>query len=67
MFLFANSMVAHSRTIRGVRYITASYYGGSKDVFQKVGDLITASLTVSDSAKIPKESLVSSGMASDKD
>ncbi len=67
MFLFENSMVAHSRTIRGVRYITASYYGGSKDVFQKMGDLITTSLTSSDPAKITKESLVSSGMASDKD
>ncbi len=67
MFLFENSMVAHSRTIRGVRYITASYYGGSKDVFQKMGDLITSSLTPSDTTKITKESLVSSGMASDKD
>ncbi len=67
MFLFENSMVAHSQTIRGVRYITASYYGGSKDIFQKVGDLITSSLTTSDPTKITKGSLVGSGMASDKD
>lgn len=67
MFLFENSMAAHSRTIRGVRYITASYYGGSKDIFQKMGDLIATSLTSSDPAKITKESLVSFGMALDKD
>jgi len=67
MFLFENSMVAHSRTIRGVQYITASYYGGSKDVFQKVGDLITTSLISSDPAKMDKESLLVSGMASDRD
>lgn len=66
MLLFENSMVAHSRTIRGVRYITASYYGGSKDVFQKMGDLITASLTSSDPANVTKESLLVSGMASDR-
>ncbi len=67
MFLFENSMVAHGRTIRGVRYITASYYGGSEDVFQKMGDLITTSLTSSDPANVTKESLLVSGMASDKD
>ncbi len=67
MFLFESSMVAHSRTIRGVRYITASYYGGSKDVFQKMGDLITTSLTSSDPANVAKESLVVSGMALDRD
>lgn len=67
MFLFENSMADHSRTIRGVRYITASYYGGSKDVFQKMGDLITTSLTSPDSANITKESLVASGMDSDRD
>ncbi len=67
MFLFENSMVAHSRIIRGVRYITASYYGGSKDVFQKMGDLITTSLTSSDPANVTKESLLVSGMASGRD
>ncbi len=67
MFLFEKSMVAHSRTIRGVRHITASYYGGSKDIFQKVGDLITTSLTSSDPVKITKGFFVSSSIASDKD
>lgn len=66
MFLFENSMIAHSQTIRGVRYITASYYGGSKDVFHKMGELITTSLPSSIPAKVAKESLVGSGIALDK-
>ena len=67
MFLFEDSMVAHSQTIRGVRYITASYYGGRKDVFQKIGDLITTSLTSSIPAKITNDSLVVSDIAFDED
>lgn len=63
MFLFENSMIAHSQTIRGVRYITASYYGGSRDVFQKMGDLIT----LSDPSKVTKDSLAGSGMALGED
>lgn len=67
MFLFENSMIAHSQTIRGVRYITASYYGGSRDVFQKMGELVTTSLSSSIPPKVTNRSLVGSGMASDED
>lgn len=67
MFLFEDSMIAHSQTIRGVRYITASYYGGSRDVFQKMGDLIATSLTSSIPPKVTKDSLVGSGIALDED
>lgn len=67
MFLFENSMTAHSRTIRGVRYITASYYGGSRDVFQKMEELIPSPLTLSNPAKVTNKSLVGSGMALSED
>lgn len=67
MFLFKNSMVAHSRTIRGVRYITASYYGDSKDIFQKMRDLITAPSSSYNLPEVTKESLLSSGIASAAD
>lgn len=63
MFLFENSMIAHSQTIRGVRYVTVSFYGGEKDVFQKVGELITSPLSSSDLTKVTSGSLVRSGMA----
>lgn len=67
MFLFENSMIAHSQTIRGVRYITASYYGGSKDVFQKMGDLITTPSSSYDLPEVTKQSLLGSCIASSKD
>lgn len=67
MFLFEDSMIAHSQTIRGVRYITASFYGGSRDVFQKMEDLITSSLTSSIPPKVTNGSLVGSGMALGED
>ena len=37
MFLFENDFRASTKTIRGVRYITVSFYSGDKDIFQKVG------------------------------
>lgn len=40
MFLFENDFRASTKTIRGVRYITVSFYGGDKDIFQKVGNLM---------------------------
>ena len=67
MFLFENSMIAHSQTIRGVRYITASYYGGSRDVFQKMGDLITTPLSSSIQPKVTKDYLVGYGIALGED
>lgn len=67
MFLFENSIIAHGQTIRGVRYITASFYGGSRDVFQKMEDLITSSLTSSIPPKVTNGSLVGSGMALGED
>ena len=63
MFLFENSMIAHSQTIRGVQYITVSFYDGEKDVFQKVGELITSPLSSSDLTKVTSGSLARSGMA----
>lgn len=39
MFLFENDFRASAKTIRGVRYITVSFYGGDKDIFDKVGTL----------------------------
>ena len=33
MFLFENAFRASTKTIRGVRYITVSFYGGDKDIF----------------------------------
>ena len=67
MFLFENSMIAHSQTIRGVRYITNSFYGGDKDIFQKMQSLISAPSSSYDLPEVTKESLLGSGIASAAD
>lgn len=67
MFLFENSTISYSRTIRGVRYITNSFYGGDKDIFQKIQTLITAPSNSYDLPEVTKESLLGSGMASAAD
>ena len=64
MFISKDGLIAHSQTIRGVRYITASYYGGTKDVFQKLKSLI---LTSSNPVKNAEDSLVGSDIALDED
>ena len=58
MHLFENDFILNKTTIRGVRYITASFYGGEKkDIFQKVGELITESFQSSKVPGVPSESL----------
>lgn len=63
MFLFENDFRASTKTIRGVRYITVSFYGGDKDIFQKVGNLITNDFSTTKIAEITKDSLVDDGIA----
>ena len=64
MFLFENDFQAHTTTIRSVRYITFSFYSGDKDIFQKVGQLITDSVLLD---KEETDSLSNPDMASDED
>ena len=64
MFLFENDFQARTTTIRGVRYITFSFYSGDKDIFQKIGQLITDSV---DLDKEAPDSLSNSDVASDED
>ena len=60
MFLFKNDFTATTTTIRGVRYITISFYEGDKDIFQKIGGLITQSFQSDEIDKITNESLLDS-------
>lgn len=64
MFLFENDFQAHTTTIHGVRYITFSFYSGNKDIFQKVGQLITDSVILD---KTGSDSLSNPDMAFDED
>ena len=63
MFLFENDFRASTKTIRGVRYITVSFYSGDKDICQKVGGLIKSDFSTTKIAEITKEPLVDDGIA----
>ena len=67
MFLFKNDFTATTTTIRGVRYITISFYEGDKDIFQKIGGLITQSFQSDELDEITNESLLDSGIAFDEE
>ena len=67
MFLFKNDFTATTTTIRGVRYITISFYEGDKDIFQKIGGLITHSFQSDEIDEITNESLLDSDIAFDEE
>lgn len=67
MFLFKNDFITSVKTIRGVRYITCSLYDGDKDIFQKIGNLITESFQADEIDEITNESLLDNGIAIDEE
>ena len=56
MFLFKGDFRVNSTTIRGVQYVTFSFYDGDKDLFQKVGDLISESFQSAKPDELTNES-----------
>ena len=67
MFLLQNHLVATETFIRGVRYLTVSFYDGDKDIFQKIGGLITQSFQSDEIDEITNESLLDSDIAFDEE
>ena len=67
MFLFENDFIINKQKINGVRYFTVSFYSGHRDVFQKVGDLISESFASANMDNFPNESLVDSDIAIDEE
>ena len=67
MFLFKGDLRVNSTIIHGVQYVTFSFYDGDKDLFKKVGDLISDSFQASEPDEIPNKILLDSGIASEKE
>ena len=67
MFLLQNHLVATETFIRGVRYLTVSFYEGDKDIFQKIGGLISQSFQPDEIDEITNESLLDSDIAFDEE
>jgi hypothetical protein len=67
MFLFKGDFRVNTTTIRGVQYVTFSFYDGDKNLFEKMGQLISDSFEAAKPDELTKESLLSSGIASETD
>ena len=67
MYLFQNHLVATETFIRGMRYLTVSFYDGDISIFDKIGGLITQSFQSDEIDKITNESLVDDDMAIDEE
>ena len=67
MFLFKGDFRVNSTTIRGVQYVTFSFYDGDKDLFEKVGDLISDSFQTAKPDELTNESSVDLDMAISED
>lgn len=67
MFLFKGDFRVNTTTIRGVQYVTFSFYDGDKNLFEKMGQLISDSFEAAKPDELTKESLLSSGIASEND
>lgn len=66
-FLFQGDMRVNVTLHRGIQYVTCSYYGGEKDVFQKVEEMMKQSLETDDMPSVTEESLVDCGIAMAED
>lgn len=67
MFLFKGDFRVNSTTIRGVQYVTFSFYDGDKDLFEKVGDLISDSFQAAKPDELTNEFSVDLDMAIPED
>ena len=67
MFLFKGDFRVNTTAIRGVQYVTFSFYDGDKNLFEKMGQLISDSFEAAKPDELTKESLLSSGIASETD
>ena len=64
MFLFEDDFVMKKTKLRGVTYLTVSFYSGKRDILQRVGDLIASDTTNVD--KVTSESSLGLDIAIEK-
>ena len=62
-FLMNGDFSVYAKTIKGVQYVTFSFYSGDKTIFDKVGGMITQYCETAKEVEIPSVSLVGSGIA----
>ena len=55
LFLYEGDSQKHSKMIGNVRYVTVSHYSGDKNIFEKVGELITRDFHSAEPDKVTNE------------
>ena len=66
-FLFKGDFRVNSTIIKGVQYVTFSFFDGDKLLFDKVGDLIEQSFIAAEADKIPNENILEKSIAIETD
>ena len=64
---FKDDFRAKTTTIKGVNYITVSFFDGDKLLFDKIGDLIVQSFHTIKGDEIPNENILKNSVAIEKD
>ncbi len=65
MYLFTPFMHMNTKQIRGICYTTVSHYGGEKNIFQKIEDMLKKESVSIDFDGFEEKTLVDSGMDTD--
>ena len=64
---FKDDFRAKSTTIRGINYVTVSFFDGDKLLFDKIGDLIVESFHAMKGEEIPNENILKNNVAIEED
>jgi hypothetical protein len=64
---FKDDFRAKSTTIRGINYVTVSFFDGDKLLFDKIGDLIEQSFYAIKGEGIPNENILENNVAIEED
>ncbi len=64
---FKDDFRAKSTTIRGINYVTVSFFDGDKLLFDKIGDLIEQSFHAMKGEELPNENILENNVAIEED
>ena len=64
---FKDDVRLRSTMIKGVQYITVSFFDGDKPLFDKIGELILQSFDATNGDEVPNENILENSVAMEED
>lgn len=64
---FIDEVRLRSTMIKGVQYITVSFFDGDKSLFDKIGELILQSFHATNVDEVPNENILGNNVAMEED